>query len=209
MNRHELNKVSGVVQAAVKAVHDNEKFLIGVLAAQANRVAAQHPHDQTVVGFSGFLTKRASTKNVSLFITRAELNDVYHKLYTPNNKLAQHFSHELGLVEETKTNIMRRDSNEGSTNLVDDAYNKIVDPLLSEQLESAFSRESHKPYSNAAAQDAQKACARELNSCGVLPKEVKVEAGQADILICRATYDTPCGQTSVLVPVEVRNEQAL
>jgi len=107
MNRHEFDKLQNIVIKTAKAVYDNEKFPVAFLAARASRIAQQFPHDPTSVAFSGFLTKRASS-NGSLFITRAELKDVYNKLYYPNNKLAQHFTNELGIVERTNTTFTGR-----------------------------------------------------------------------------------------------------
>lgn len=207
MNRHEFNKLHNIVMKTAKAVYDNEKFPVGFLAARARRIAQQFPHDPTSVGFSGFLSKRASS-NGSLFITRAELKDVYSKLYYPNNKLAQHFTNELGIVEETHTTVMHRDPKEGLP-LVENAYKELADPLLSEQLGAALDNKSFNAYSNSVAVDAKKACARELNSCGVLPKTIDVVAGQSDLLICQATYETPKGHSHVLIPVEIKNSRAL
>jgi len=59
------------------------------------------------------------------------------------------------------------------------------------------------------AKNASKACARELNSFGALPKAISVVAGQSDLLICQATYDTPKGQSHVLIPIEIKNDTAL
>jgi hypothetical protein len=206
MNRHDFNRVTNVVVKTAKAVYDNEKFFVEQLAVRAENVAQAFPHDQTSVGFANFLKKRAAANAV--FITRAELKDVYNKLYCPKNKIAVSFKNELGIVEETKTNVMLRDPKEGQK-LVAEAYARDADPVLSEQLAAAFDNKPHNVYSSDLAKDAQKTCARELNLCGLLPKAVDVVAGQEDLLICRATYDTPKGHCHVLIPVEVQNNRAL
>ncbi len=207
MSRHDFNRVTDIVMKTAKALYDNEKFFVGQLAVRADRIAQAYPHDPTSVGFANFLKKRAAVSG-AVFITRAELKDVYNKLYYPNNKLAQHFKDELGLVEEPKRNIMRRDPKEGEE-LVAEAYARCADQHLSEQLTAAFEGKAPKTYSSELAKDAQRTCARELNLCGLLPKNVDVVAGQDDLLICRATYDTPKGHCHVLIPVEVQNKKAL
>lgn len=207
MSRYELNKISNLVMKAAKAVYDNEKFPVGVLAVRARKLAMVYPTDPTVVGCSNFLNKRASSDAV--WITRAELKNVYSRLYSNNNKFAAEFKEELGLVEHDPRTLMHRDPGEGE-NLVASAYKELGDSLLSEQLESALDKNAtFKLYSSDIAKQAKKTCARELNSFGAFPKKLSVVAGQPDIIICQATYETPKGQSSVLIPVEIKEGVAL
>jgi len=207
MSRYELNNISNVVMKAAKAVYDNEKFLVGILAIRAGKLAQAYPTDPTIVGCSNFLRKRAASR--ADWITRAELKSVYNRLYSNNNKFAAEFKDELGLVESDPRTLMKRDPHEGE-NLVESAYNQFGDSLLSEQLEAALDKKTaFKLYSSATAKDAQKTCARELNSFGAFPKKLAVVAGQSDILICQATYETPKGQSSILIPVEIKEGMAL
>ena len=207
MSHHNFYKVANIVKETAQQIHDNEKFFVTQLATRAEIVMQAHPHDPTSVAFANFLKQRSNVSGV-VFITRAELKDVYHKLYYPKNKIAEHFKNELDIVEQPRTNLMRRDPREGE-NLVEAAYSKCADSHLSEQLNAAFDNKPHNVYTSELAKDAQKACARELNLCGLLPKRVDVVAGQQDLLICRATYDTPKGHCHVLIPVEVVNNKAL
>ena len=207
MSRYELNKINNVVMKAAKALYDNEKFVVGVLATRATKLAETYPTDPTVVGCSNFLNKRAHSGDV--WITRAEFKNVYNRLYSNNNKFASEFKDELGLVEHDPRKIMQRDQHEGE-NLVASAYEQLGDSLLSEQLEAALDkRTDFKLYSTETAKSAQKTCARELNSFGALPKKLSVVAGQSDIIICQATYETPKGHSSVLIPVEIKEGHAL
>lgn len=205
MSRHDLNKVTEIVTKTAKAMYDKQNFFVGQLAAKAEKVAQAFPHDQTSVGFSNFLRKRAET---ALFITRAELKDVYNRLYCVNNKLVEHFTEEFGLTKKAEPTPMRRDPREGE-DLLKEAYKKCADSLLSEQLTDVFDKKPYKPFSKELVKDAQKVCARELNICGLLPKRVDVVAGREDLLICMAVYDTPKGLGHVVIPVEARNNKAL
>jgi len=207
MSRHDFNRVTDTVMKTAKYLYDNEKFFVGQLAIRANQVAQAYPYDSTSVSFSNFLKKRAEATDV-VFITRAELKDVYNKLYHPNNKIAHHFKQELGIVEEPKRNVMLRDPKEGE-NLVTEAYTKCADQAFAEQLTDVFEGRAPKPYSSTMAKDAQKACARELNLCGLLPRSIDVVTGQENILICKATYDTPKGHCHTLIPVEIINNKPL
>lgn len=207
MSRHDFHKVADIVKKTAQQIHDNEKFFVTQLATRAEMVAQAYPHDPTSVALANFLKQR-STASGAVFITRAELKSVYHKLYYPKNKIAEHFKDELDIVEKPRTNLMRRDPREGE-NLVEAAYKRCANSHLSEQLSAAFEKKAHNTYTSEIAKDAQKACARELNLCGLLPKQVDVVAGQQDLLICRATYDTPKGHCHVLIPVEIKNSKAL
>ena len=207
MSRYELNNINNFVMKAAKALYDNEKFLVGVLAVRARKLAQAYPTDPTVVGCSNFLNKRANSN--ADWISRAELKNVYSRLYSNNNKFATEFKGELGLVEHDPRTLMQRDPNEGK-NLVADAYKELSDGLLSEQIEAALDKKTEfKLYSSAMAKEVQKTCARELNGFGIFPKKLAVVAGQSDILICQATYETPKGQSSVLIPVEIKEGRAL
>lgn len=207
MNSREYEELNRVVQKAAKAILNTEKYFVSALAVKAYKLAQANPTDQTAIGLSGFLSKRASSG--STFITRVELREVYNKLYTPNNKFAKHFFKELGLSEVAEQNKMRRDAREGD-NLVEDAYEKLADPILARELDSAFNKNaSYKPFSKTSEKEAQNVCAHELNCRGVLPKKINVVAGQKDILICQAIYETPKGKCSVLIPVEIKENKAL
>lgn len=201
-------RLDELITKTAKALFDNEKFAIAVLAVRAQKVAQVCPTDQTLVGMANFLTKRAASSN-SAFITRAELKDVYNKLHTSNNKFVTAFADELGVQEAPKPKGMTRDPNEGK-NLVEGAYERFADPVLSNALSSIFDKNAVvKMYSNATAQSAQKSCAFELDKQGATPKKIDVVAGQSDVLICQATYDTPKGESHMLVPVEIKQQRAL
>jgi hypothetical protein len=203
-----LDRLNQLITKTAKVIYDSEKFSIDVLAVRAQKVAQSCPTDQTLVGMANFLTKRATSSSAS-FITRSELKDVYNKLYTPNNKFVVAFSEELGIKEAIKPKGMNRDPNEGK-NLVEGAYEKLADPILSNALSSIFEPNAVvKMYSNATAKSAQKSCAYELSKQGATPKKIDIVAGQSDILICQATYDTPKGESHVLIPVEIKQQSAL
>jgi hypothetical protein len=204
----DFDRLNELVTKTAKALYNDEEFIVGVLAVRANKAAQVCPTDQTLVGMANFLSKRA---NISSLITRAELKDVYNKLYVPNNKFASVFSDELGEKETIRPKAtIARDPNEGSSSLVDSAYAKLADPLLSNALSNIFDKNATlKLYSSATAESAQKSCAFELNRCGTPAKTIDVVAGQADILLCQATYETPKGVSRLLIPVEIKQEKAL
>lgn len=202
-----LEQLQKIVTKAAKALYDNEKFVLAGLAVRAHKVAEVFPTDQTVVSMANFLSKRAGTQD---FITRSELKEVYNRLYTQNNKFAEHFSAELGAVsEEPKARVFKRDANEG-TDLVQKAYEEMVDPILSNALASAFDKNIPlKAYSNKVAKKAEAMCAFELQTYKLPVKKIETVAGQSDLMICKATYETPKGNAFVLVPVEIKEEEAL
>lgn len=204
-----LRQLNEIITKAAKAVYDNEKFAVGVLAVRARKAAEAYPTDKTILTMAGFLSKRAASSN-ALFITRAELKDVYNRLYSQNNKFAELFMDELGLVPTPdKVPLFNRDKNEGK-NLVEGAYEKLADPVLSNALASAFDKSiPYRPYSDASAKNAQMACEYELSRLGLPSKKINVLAGQLDLLICQASYDTPKGESHVLLPIEIKNGQAL
>jgi len=199
-------RLQHMLEKAASAVQDNEKFPTGVLAVRANRIAEEHPTDPTVVGMSNFLRKKAESDK--LFISRAEFKDAYRSLYYSNNKFAEHFAEELDLKEDSER-VMKRDPREGES-LMNEAYDKVADKSLAGALNSYFDPEiPYQSYSNDVAKLAQQACAHGLNKIGCAPKTVDVVAGRPDVLLCKASYDTPKGLGSVLVPIEIKSSKAL
>lgn len=203
MSFHELNKIVG---RAAKALHDSEKFPVGVLAVRARKVAEAYPNDPTSVAMCNFLTKRASSESL---ISRAEFREVYRKLFSQNNHFGSLFTDELGSGPElVKPKVMHREASEGK-NFTQEAYENLADPVLANALSEVFDpKGTYKPYSASLAKSAARTCLHELNRF-VAPKKIDVMAGQADLLICQASYETPKGWCSVLVPVEVKEGTAL
>lgn len=205
MSLHDLKNIIG---KTAKAVFDNEKFPVGVLAIRARRAAQAYPTDSTLVAMSNFLNRRAESNNV--LITRAELREIYNKLYQANNKFVEVFAEELGTSEMvTKRASISRDPKEG-TNLIENAFAKMADPILANALSSIFEENpvACRLYSKDNAKQAARTCLHELNTMSP-PRKVDVVAGQQDLLICKATYDTPRGDAVALIPIEMKDNLAL
>ena len=200
------NNINNIILKTAKAIYDNEKFPVGVLAVRAQRAAESNPMDQTVVAMSNFLTRKQAS---ATFISRSELKEVYGKLYTTNNKFAELFSSELGkIAEESSVKRMVHSESEGK-DLTKEAYEKMANPVLSNALTAVFDKNAqYKPYSASMGTLAAKTCLQELNRFAE-PRKIDVVAGQEDLIICQATYNTPKGQTAVLIPVEIKNSRAL
>lgn len=198
-----LRDLENIVGGAVKALHANEKFPVGVLAIRAERAAQSFPNDPTLVAISNFLTKRASTQT---FISRAELKDVYNRLYTQNNQFGKLFAEELGTTgEQSKVKTASRDPLEG-TSLIPAIYEKYGNAELAEIMGGFISpnKSDRKLYSSKLAKAASDTCLYELDKFAT-PRKIEVVAGKADLLICKATYETPKGQVSTFIPIEVMN----
>jgi hypothetical protein len=88
------------------------------------------------------------------------------------------------------------------------AGEKGPDPILANALEGMFEKE-HRIYSKEDAQKAIRSCTAQLMGAGFEPDAVNVFAGQNDIIVCMAQYNTPKGLTSVIVPVIISEGKAL
>jgi hypothetical protein len=201
------NQFKKVVAATAQALADQEQFSTKILAHRVRQAAEADSGDSTLVAMSNFLTARA---NKELFISRSELKSAYHKLYARNNKFGSLFASELGVTtSEAKAPKIARDVNEGKS-LIESAYETMADPVLANALTACFDKTAEfKPYAAKTAIAAEKACLFELNCLNVSPKKIDVIAGQADLILCQATYETPKGLATVVVPVEIANEIAL
>lgn len=199
-----FNKLAQLASQAVQVVEGSEQFPVGILAVQAQKLAEVFPHDLTVRGMESFLKKRAENQS---FITRSELRSVYDKLYSRGNKFAKHFESELGLAQET---IKTASAREVKTDILVEAFETTGNGALKNSLSSILDNKSVVKFcSDRSIKSAEKSCLHELNMLGVPPKMVEVVAGQEDLVICRAAYETPRGTTNVLIPIELKNEKAL
>lgn len=199
-----LNKLNEVINNAAKALHGNEKFIIPVLAKKAENAAQSNPHDAALVTASQVLRKMASSDK--LFISRVELNKLYDDLNSPSSALSEVFAAELDRTPLRGPVMNNRLDDEGVALDVD--YGRTADPVLANALDAAFDG-NYSVYSSETAKRAEQACVAELNGIGVPPKKVSVFAGQEDIIVCQAIYETPKGYSQALVPVEIKQGSAL
>lgn len=197
--------LKNTIDKAAKAILDNEKFLVVSLATDARKLAQEYPHDQTCVGMSNFLTKRANKSEP--FITRSELNQAYQHYQISNNRFKEVFAEELGINDAPKITTLQRDPNEGKDLFAETLKN--VDLEITEGLKAAFDDKYEiKTFAPNVGVKAAQACLQELNR-HVAPYKIDVVAGQKDLIICRAAFNTPKGETAILVPVEVKNDKTL
>lgn len=176
-----------------------DKFFTARLATRLTKAAEQHPHDHTIIQMATFLARRANAQGGQL-ISRGELKNAYDQLWTTNTKCASYLSEEIGvkdtnLPEPPKTT---RSPREGET--IDDLYSRYVDPKLASEFESLFNNGvGYKSFDPKVAKIAEKLV------LGSLPGEPVVQTvdGRDYAILCQATYETPRGRSSVLIPVEV------
>lgn len=176
-----------------------DKFFTARLATRLNKAAEQHPHDHTIIQMASFLNKRASSQGGQL-ISRGELKRVYDHLWTSNTKCASYLGEEIGvkdtnLPEPPKTS---RSPREGES--IDDLYSRHVDPKLASEFESLFNNGvGYKGFDPRTAKMAEKLVQASLPGDPV----VQTVDGREYAVLCQATYETPRGRSSVLIPVEV------
>lgn len=197
-------KLNAAIKTITKVANDQEKLVLPLLVIKAEKAAEQDPHDTSVVTAAKVLRKMASS---NLTITRAEFNRIYDKISTPQSNLKNIFANELNLEPLPSPKTFERSDFEGQS--IDNDYARIADPILSNALNAAFDNKPIAIYSKEMSLVAQKAVLKELNAHGVPPKKVDVFAGQEDVIICQASYETPKGYSHVLVPVEMRKDRAL
>lgn len=188
--------VNALLKAA-KAINNSDTFLVGNLLSKTAQLAEAHPYDITTLGMLDVFEKRLDKQPV---ISRAELQNLYKTLYTNNNKFAQVFQEELGLAPEVEKVLP-----EDKPDL--DIYAE-TDKVLVKNLESVFNRENKLvAYSDKLASQVEEFVAHNLNKIEAPPKTVEVVAGTSELLIARACYESPKGEVSALIPVDIVNNQ--
>lgn len=178
-----------------QAINNSDTFLVGNLLSKTAQLAEIHPYDITTLGMLDVFEKKLDKQPV---ISRSELRNLYQTLYTNNNKFAQAFQEELGFAPEVEKQLP-----EEKPDL--DVFAE-TDKVLVKNLESVLNKENKLfSYSDKIANQTEEFVAFNLNKIEAPPKTVEVIAGNANLLIARACYESPKGEVSALIPVDVIN----
>lgn len=200
MNPNDLNDFKKAMNTITAAIEANEKFLVGPLAVRLTKACEENPGDQTIYSLASFLRSKAEKE---MFISKSELSNVYDKLYTYGSNCSNYLESELIKKDIKEATKMARDNE--NFDLFRSADSHLVNALTSVFDKTA----SYKPYSNEIAKLAEKSCEKELSYFPVTPSKIEVIAGNEDVLLCKASYETPKGQSHVLIPVEISENKAL
>lgn len=202
----DINHIKKVANSLSKLIEDSEKIALPVFAAKLAKASELYPEDQTIGVMADVTARMANGKK--LFISRAEIKDLYNRLFSRNTKFAELFKDELGQVEKAAApKVNNREGNDEDLTIISKAYDKVVDPSLANALNNAFGNKT-KGYTDSSAESAKILCAREC-SMSKLASKVDVANGNEDFIICRVAFETPKGQTSVYVPIELSAGKAL
>src|SRR5713101_5860061 len=126
-----LDQIQQLANALVKSLENNEKVSTQLLASKLAKCIVEHPHDQTIGAMSRVINKMAD--NNTLFIKRADLKDLYHRLHSRNTKFAELFSNELGTMQELPSaKVYQRDNRQ------EIGQYQVEDTVLANALSSVF-----------------------------------------------------------------------
>ena len=194
-----LNKIKQLVKDLSEKIDNEQQVAIPVLSMKAAKYIKMYPEDKTLGALSVVFEKMAANKR--LFIKKSELKDLYSKHYTNNTKFASFFSNELGeVVEEPKVKYASTYSGSVET--------KKEESVLSNALNYIFDNTKEiKTFSEKTASTAVNSIKKTLNNWDLKPANIKAEAGNKDILIVRADYETPKGLTSFYIPVSTSDNK--
>lgn len=184
-----------------EALDNSEKINLAFFATKLTKQADLHPEDATIGQIAQVINKINHSSN-QLFISRAEIKDLYKRLYSRNTKFAQVFADELGEVQPLATPTLHiREEEKPELNLYEGA-----DQVLLASLKNAMGTTSH-AIPTQLAKNAEKLVELECSFPKMVP-EVKTVGGNVDCVICSATYATPKGSAIFYVPVEVLDKKA-
>jgi hypothetical protein len=193
MDLNQINKVFAKLA-------DNEKISLPMFASKLSRVLKEYPEDQTI-GMMNNIVARMSNKNS--FITRAEIKNLYQKLYCRNTKFAEIFKDELGEMPKlASAKLYDRSEEKADVNT-----DSIVDQELTSVIAS-FWGDKIKSYTETQAKNVKFVVNAAIDNVR-LNSKVDVVGGESCIVLCLATFETPKGLTSIFIPVEVYGEKVV
>jgi hypothetical protein len=172
----ELKKALSTLQSALDS---HEKIALAFFSEKLHKTSAHYPEDQTI-GQMALVVDKMNAGN-RLFISRAEVKDLYKKLYSYNTKFANLFAEELG-VEAAE---------EAAPSKTEEQYQEFdiyqgTDKTLLAGLTSAFDPTAT-VFSASASKDAENTVAMECGFPGMVPA-VKSISGDANCVVVQATY---------------------
>jgi hypothetical protein len=196
-----LDKIQKLVGSLTKSLEDNEKIITPILAAKLAKCVKENPYDQTIGSMSVVIEKMA--ENNQMFIRRADLKNLYNKLYSRNTKFAELFQDELGALPQASQVVTMQHDDSSEINAYDGA-----DPILANALQSVFDNSIPlKMYSQDLADKAKASVAFTLDNWNLRASSVEITDGNEKFIIVKANYETPKGITGFYVPVEINKNK--
>ena len=196
-----LDKIQKLVGSLIKSAEGNERIATPILSVKIDKAIKMYPSDQTLGAMSRVIGQMV--RNNNLFIRRADLQQLYQKLYSRNTKFAELFQDELGPMPELQgAKTMERDE---ATQV--NPY-EVGDQILANALQSVFDKNLPvKMYSQALAIQATDCVNATLDAWNLRPISIEVNDGNDKFIIVRADYETPKGLSSIYVPVEINKNK--
>lgn len=205
-NAHNANTLMKLATSVAKLIEDSEKISLPIFTVKLAKAQQTYPEDHTIGMMATVVGKMANSDK--LFISRAEVKDLYEKFYTRNTKFAHVFADEIGQVETLPAPKVHVKPKEINIDLMQEAFDNIVDPVLASALDKAFGGNKVKEYSTSLAKQAAAVCCNIFKDLG-FKVQSEVVCGKDNILICSIAFETPRGMTNILVPVETDGSNIL
>jgi hypothetical protein len=199
-NAHDAQSLLKLASSLAKFAENSEKLSLAFFATKLAKAQQSYPEDHTIGMMSRVVGKMANSDK--LFITRAEVQDLYSKFSSRNSKFTALFAEELGHAEVVEAPRPAYDQPvDQSVDVMQEAFDSVVDPVLASALDQAFGGNRVKEYGVKLAKQAVAACASKFIDLG-FRVQAEVMCSKDNVFICAVAFETPRGSTSVLVPVE-------
>lgn len=194
------------ITAFARYLEENEKLSLPLFALKLGQAHRSHPEDYTI-GMLNTVVSKMAMKTDKLFISRAEVKDLYEKFYARNNKFAQVFTDELGIVAPIAEPLAAAPIETSFEDSMASALEEVSDTHLTNALTHAFGGE-YQGYTEAAGKQAVSACRDAMQMYGFNSVKTAVSCGDKGIIVCSASFETPKGTSTVLVPVQMVEKRA-
>lgn len=196
-------------QLLANMLNEEEKLATQILAARAKTAAYKNPEDQSVRMVYNVLNKMAD--NNKPFISKKDFKQICQTFNSRNSALPEIFASELDVQPEAPQRKLAGEEIAPTTDLYSFANEEIANSLsgLWDERGKINTNAVAKNYNPQTAKQAQFVVSAELERIGAAPKNINVFCGDKSVIICDATYETPKGESHVLVPVEIVASGAL
>ncbi len=186
-----------------------EKFPLPLLAIRAKKAALENQSDQSLRLLANVFTKMS--ENGKIFISRGEFQKICSKFASSDSGILNCFAEELDMPEAKPDRQLAGQASEEAPGLYAEADQTIANALSDLWDDGGRPQKvgEYKLYDPKNAKQAQTITNLELTRMGAGPKSVNTFSGTESFIICDATYETPKGESHLLIPVELSRSGAL
>lgn len=187
---------------------NDKEFAVALLLKKAELAYKQQPEDSSLWLLANVLGKFANKGKLT--ISKSAFQNLFREVASTQSLAAQVFTDELDIKEQKPTRKLAGEKVATKDFSPKGCYDESLKNAYAELWVAngtANKTPSYKHFDNVTADKAKNITHLELTRLGMEPKEIDVVAGHKGFVLCKASYVSPKGLVSIMVPVQVSDSK--